>query len=228
MGGPPRSIAQAPGDSEQDEKGRGTGADPYPAPAPAPGASSPTEAGSPEKGLEREAQERSPPYALPRESSRAQGRRATDIKNSQQRRGFGFRTTVGARTLGALPSLSPGNSPQGAGLRRQAGSEEREFPRLGQGASHPASTPGRAQDQQTPCKKATPGASGKPLLLFNPPLRCRSPQCRTGGGGGLQAIPASSQRCRASSSSSSSPRRRGHGNTLPDFTKIWGWLAVAV
>lgn len=94
----------------------------------------PTEAGSPEKGLEREAQERSPPYALPRESSRAQGRRAKNIKNSQQRRGFGFRTTVGARTLGALPSLSPGNSPQGAG-RRQAGSEEREFPRLGQGAS---------------------------------------------------------------------------------------------
>lgn len=185
----------------------------------------PTEAGSPEKGLEQEAQERSPPYALPRESSRAQGRRAKNIKNSQQRRGFGFRTTVGARMLGALPSLSPGNSPQGAGLR-QAGSEEREFPRLGQGASHPASTPGRAQDQQTPCKKATPGASGKPLLLSNPPLRCRSPRCRTGGGGGLQAIPASSRCCRASSSSS--PRWRGHGNTLPDFTKIWGWLAVAV
>lgn len=179
----------------------------------------PTGADSPEKGLEQEAQERSPPYTLPRESSWAQGRRVKNIKNSQQRRGFGFRTTVGAGMLRALPSLSPGNSPRGAGLR-QAGSEEREFPRLGQGTSHPASTPGRAQDQQTPCKKAPLGASGKPLLLFNPPLRCH-----TGGGGGLQAIPASSRRCRASSSS---PRWRGHGNTLPDFTKIWGWLAVAV
>lgn len=177
-------------------------------------------AGSPEKGLEQEAQERSPPYALPRESWRVQGRRVKNIKNSRWRRGFGCRTTVGVGMPRAVLSLSPGNSPQGVGLR-QAGSAEREFPRLRQGASHPASTPGTARDQQTPCKKATPGASGKPLLLFNPPLRCHSPRCRTGGGGGLRAIPASSRCCRASSSS---PHWRGHGNTLPDFTKIWaGW-----
>lgn len=49
-----------------------------------------------------------------------QGRRVKNIKNSQQRRGFGFRTTVGVGMLRALPSLSPAAAHREQDSHRQA------------------------------------------------------------------------------------------------------------
>lgn len=117
MGDPPRSIAQAQRDSEQDEKGRGEGWGQTTTQPPRllPGRAL-TGADSPEKStavLEHKAQERSPHYALPCKSSRAQGRRFKNIKNSEQRTGFGFKTAVGAGMLTSFPQS--GNSLQKAG-----------------------------------------------------------------------------------------------------------------
>lgn len=120
MGDPPRSIAQAQRDSEQDEKGRGEGWGQTTTQPPRllPGRAL-TGADSPEKStavLEHKAQERSPRYALPRKSLRAQGRRFKNIKNSEQRTGFGFRTAVGAGMLRAVTNFpQSGNSLQKAG-----------------------------------------------------------------------------------------------------------------